>query len=56
MTFLRRVPGGPERIDDRIRYQHWLDAMSGYDHAEAGDRAAGAAGAVEGRPGSQSGA
>jgi acyl transferase domain-containing protein/NAD(P)-dependent dehydrogenase (short-subunit alcohol dehydrogenase family) len=33
MTFLRRIPGGPERVDDRIRYQHWLDAVSGYDGA-----------------------
>ncbi len=34
MTFLRRVPGGPDRVDDRLRYQHWLDAMSGYDRAQ----------------------
>ncbi len=34
MTLLRRVPGGPDRVEDRLRYQHWLDAVSGYDRAQ----------------------
>jgi acyl transferase domain-containing protein/NAD(P)-dependent dehydrogenase (short-subunit alcohol dehydrogenase family)/acyl carrier protein len=34
MTLIRRVPGGLDRIDDRLAYQRWLDAASGYDRAE----------------------
>ncbi len=33
MTLLRRIPGGHDRIDDKARYQRWLDDVSGYDHA-----------------------
>ncbi len=34
MSLVRRIPGGLERIDDRLAYQHWLGAVSGYDFAE----------------------
>ncbi|NWF81938.1 MAG: acyltransferase domain-containing protein, partial [Chloroflexi bacterium] len=34
ITLLRRVPGGPSRIDNRHRYDYWLAQVSGYDHAE----------------------
>jgi malonyl CoA-acyl carrier protein transacylase len=34
MTFLRRIPGRLDRIDDHLHYQHWLDGVSGYDNAE----------------------
>ncbi len=34
MTLLRRVPGSIDRIDNRARYDYWLDQVSGYDHAE----------------------
>jgi malonyl CoA-acyl carrier protein transacylase len=33
MTFLRRIPGRLDRIDDQLRYQHWLEGISGYDNA-----------------------
>jgi len=34
MTLLRRIPGSRDRIDDKARYQRWLDDVSGYDHAK----------------------
>ncbi|MDW8318876.1 MAG: beta-ketoacyl synthase N-terminal-like domain-containing protein, partial [Anaerolineae bacterium] len=34
MTLTRRIPGGLDRVDDKLRYQHWLDSISGYDRAE----------------------
>jgi acyl transferase domain-containing protein/acyl carrier protein/NAD(P)-dependent dehydrogenase (short-subunit alcohol dehydrogenase family) len=34
MTLLRRVPGSVDRVDNRARYDYWLDQVSGYDHAE----------------------
>ena len=34
LTLTRRIPGGLDRIDDKLRYQHWLDGASGYDRAE----------------------
>ncbi len=34
MTLLRRIPGSVERIENRARYDYWLDQVSGYDHAE----------------------
>jgi acyl transferase domain-containing protein/acyl carrier protein/NAD(P)-dependent dehydrogenase (short-subunit alcohol dehydrogenase family) len=34
MTLLRRIPGSVDRIDNRARYDYWLDQVSGYDHAE----------------------
>ncbi len=34
MTLLRRIPGSVERIENRSRYDYWLDQVSGYDHAE----------------------
>jgi acyl carrier protein/NAD(P)-dependent dehydrogenase (short-subunit alcohol dehydrogenase family) len=34
LTLTRRIPGGLDRVDDRLRYQHWLDGASGYDRAE----------------------
>ncbi|MFZ2361947.1 MAG: beta-ketoacyl synthase N-terminal-like domain-containing protein, partial [Anaerolineae bacterium] len=34
LTLTRRIPGGLDRIDDKLRYQHWLDSASGYDRAE----------------------
>ncbi|WP_420645427.1 SDR family NAD(P)-dependent oxidoreductase [Candidatus Leptofilum sp.] len=33
-SLTRRIPGGPNRIDQQPRYQQWLDAISGYDYAE----------------------
>ena len=33
-TLTRRIPGGLDRVDDKARYQHWLDQVSGYDRAE----------------------
>jgi malonyl CoA-acyl carrier protein transacylase len=33
-TLTRRIPGGLERIDNKPRYQQWLDEVSGYDYAE----------------------
>ena len=34
MTLLRRIPGSTDRIENRARYDYWLDQASGYDHAE----------------------
>ncbi|MCS6938523.1 MAG: acyltransferase domain-containing protein, partial [Roseiflexus sp.] len=34
MTLLRRIPGSVDRIENRARYNYWLDQVSGYDHAE----------------------
>ncbi len=34
MTLIRRIPGGLDRVDDKLRYQHWLADVSGYDRAE----------------------
>jgi 3-oxoacyl-(acyl-carrier-protein) synthase/NAD(P)-dependent dehydrogenase (short-subunit alcohol dehydrogenase family)/acyl carrier protein/3-hydroxymyristoyl/3-hydroxydecanoyl-(acyl carrier protein) dehydratase len=34
LTLTRRIPGGLDRVDDKLRYQHWLDSASGYDRAE----------------------
>ncbi len=34
MTLTRRIPGGLNRVDNAPLYQHWLDAVSGYDSAE----------------------
>ncbi len=34
ITLLRRVPGGPNRIDNRARYDYWLAQVSGYDRPE----------------------
>ncbi|MGE5222611.1 MAG: SDR family NAD(P)-dependent oxidoreductase [Omnitrophica WOR_2 bacterium] len=34
MTFTRRIPGGLDRIDYPVRYQCWLDDISGYNRAE----------------------
>ncbi|MBO9325699.1 MAG: acyltransferase domain-containing protein, partial [Roseiflexus sp.] len=34
MTLLRRIPGSIDRIDNRARYDYWLDQVSGYDRAE----------------------
>jgi malonyl CoA-acyl carrier protein transacylase/3-oxoacyl-(acyl-carrier-protein) synthase/acyl carrier protein/NAD(P)-dependent dehydrogenase (short-subunit alcohol dehydrogenase family) len=34
LTLTRRIPGGLDRVDDKLRYQHWLDGASGYDRAE----------------------
>jgi acyl transferase domain-containing protein/acyl carrier protein/NAD(P)-dependent dehydrogenase (short-subunit alcohol dehydrogenase family) len=34
MTLLRRVPGSVDRVDNRARYDYWLDQVSGYDRAE----------------------
>ena len=33
-SFTRRIPGALDRIDDKPRYQKWLDDISGYDYAE----------------------
>jgi malonyl CoA-acyl carrier protein transacylase len=33
-TMARRIPGGLDRIDNKPRYQQWLDEVSGYDYAE----------------------
>ena len=34
ITLLRRVPGGPNRVDNRARYDYWLAQVSGYDRPE----------------------
>jgi malonyl CoA-acyl carrier protein transacylase len=34
MSLTRRIPGALDRLDDRPRYQRWLDEISGYDQAE----------------------
>ena len=33
-TLTRRIPGGLDRVDDRPRYERWLENASGYDRAE----------------------
>ncbi|MDJ0757345.1 MAG: beta-ketoacyl synthase N-terminal-like domain-containing protein, partial [Ardenticatenaceae bacterium] len=33
-TFLRRIPGAMNRIDEKPRYQQWLDDISGYNFAQ----------------------
>ena len=33
-SFTRRIPGALDRVDDKPRYQKWLDDISGYDYAE----------------------
>ncbi len=34
MSLNRRIPGSLDRVDDKPRYQRWLDEISGYDQAE----------------------
>ncbi len=34
MTFTRRIPGGLDRVDDKVRYRHWLSQVSGWDRPE----------------------
>ncbi len=34
LTLTRRIPGALDRVDNKPRYQQWLDAVSGYDYAE----------------------
>ncbi|MBL8154915.1 MAG: acyltransferase domain-containing protein, partial [Anaerolineae bacterium] len=34
MSLTRRIPGSLDRLDDKPRYQRWLDEVSGYDQAE----------------------
>ena len=34
LTLTRRIPGGLDRVDDRPRYERWLENTSGYDRAE----------------------
>ncbi len=34
LSLTRRIPGGLDRIDNKPRYQQWLDSISGYDQAE----------------------
>jgi malonyl CoA-acyl carrier protein transacylase len=34
MTLVRRIPGALDRVDNKPRYQRWLDDLSGCDHAE----------------------
>ncbi len=34
MTLTRRIPGGPDRVDNKPRYQRWLADVSGYDRVE----------------------
>ncbi len=34
MTLTRRIPGALNRVDHPAQYQHWLDAISGYDFAQ----------------------
>jgi len=34
LTLLRRIPGGPERVESRPRYEHWIEQVSGFSHAE----------------------
>ncbi|MBX7252358.1 MAG: acyltransferase domain-containing protein, partial [Candidatus Promineofilum sp.] len=33
-TFTRRIPGGPDRVDNKPAYRRWLADISGYDAAE----------------------
>ncbi|HSD29700.1 MAG TPA: SDR family NAD(P)-dependent oxidoreductase [Vicinamibacteria bacterium] len=35
LTFTRRIPGSPDRLDDRPRYERWLAETSGHDGAKA---------------------
>src|SRR5579859_859166 len=34
MTLTRRIPGGPNRVEDGVRYRHWLAEVSGSDGVE----------------------
>ncbi|HEX6383744.1 MAG TPA: SDR family NAD(P)-dependent oxidoreductase, partial [Anaerolineae bacterium] len=34
LTLLQRIPGALDRVDNKPRYQCWLDDVSGYDRAE----------------------
>ena len=34
LTLTRRIPGGLDRVDDKLRYQYWADSVSGYDRSE----------------------
>jgi hypothetical protein len=34
LTFTRRIPGGPDRVDNKPAYRRWLADISGYDTAE----------------------
>ncbi len=34
MVLLRRIPGGLDRVDNRLQYQHWLAQVTGYDWPE----------------------
>ncbi|GIK58733.1 MAG: hypothetical protein BroJett015_43960 [Chloroflexota bacterium] len=34
LTLTRRIPGALDRVENKPRYQQWLDAISGYDYAE----------------------
>ncbi len=31
LTLTRRIPGGPDRVDDRVAHARWLADVSGYD-------------------------
>jgi malonyl CoA-acyl carrier protein transacylase len=34
LTLTRRIPGALDRVENKPRYQKWLDDVSGYDYAE----------------------
>ena len=34
LTFTRRIPGGPDRVDNKPAYRRWLADISGYDSTE----------------------
>ncbi|MFZ0546262.1 MAG: SDR family NAD(P)-dependent oxidoreductase [Candidatus Promineifilaceae bacterium] len=34
LTLTRRIPGGPNRVDNRQQYDRWLSDVSGYDRPE----------------------
>ncbi len=34
MTLIRRIPGSPDRVDNKPAYQRWLDDVSGLDNVE----------------------
>ncbi|RPI26782.1 MAG: beta-ketoacyl synthase, partial [Chloroflexota bacterium] len=34
MALYHRIPGGPDRVDQPMRYQRWLSDVSGMDHIE----------------------
>ena len=34
LTFTRRIPGGPDRVDNKPAYRRWLADISGYDTTE----------------------